>query len=359
MKSVILFIQSVLLTCIFVSCSSDSFISDIYIEPDASFTINKTEYDVHESVFFTKTGQGQKFVVYPGDSLHRYNQPFNTGYSTASNGTFSYAYNEPGVYTAVWVASSINENGEIIKAIDSTQITVVAKDGGLEKFVIFNTYKMTEYSGSVFFSSYGEFISEDTILCPILFDAWRTSTTVNSIKAPQLINFTLSSTLSKFYWIENGIEREIQSGLTSSRIVKFLVDGKLAVQDFVVKTASGITSEYHVAPVIIPKMTKFSVNGVNGTITRDIAYYNKFNVAMTLPAGTDLSNIIPSFEIMNNDVNLVGNNIEVSVNGVLQTSGVTSINASGKTVQYKIKSFLLGSDNNKLVQESIVTVNFQ
>lgn len=352
-------INILIIACVLYSCNSESFIQDLYVAPKASFMINKTEYDVNESVLFTNLGKGQKFVVYPGDTLHRYNQPFNTGFATASNGTFSYAYNEPGIYTAIWVATSINDQGEIIESIDSTQISVVAKDGGLDKFSIFNIYRMPEYTGTVFFVSFGEYISSDTLICPIIFDAWRPSLTINSIKAPQLINFSLASTLSKFYWIDNGVERQIQSGLSSSRIVRFLADGKLAVQKFIVKTASGFVSEYFVAPVIIPKMTKFTINGVDGTITRDIAYYNRYNISITLPAGTDLSAVAPTFEIMNNDPDLVGDNIEVFINNTLQTSGVSVVNASTKAIEYKVRSFLLGSENKKLMQESIIKITIQ
>jgi hypothetical protein len=340
------------------ACSSDSFINDLFVKPQALFQIDKTEYEVHESVIFTNKGAAQRYVVFPGDSLHKYKVDFNSGYATSSAGTFSYAYNEPGEYNAVWVATSVNESGEVIQDVDSVKIKVVSKNGGLEKLTVYNTYKMVDYANAVFFSSVGEFVSKDTLICPFIFDSWRTSTVVNSLKAPQLINFELASSLSKFYWVENEIEREIKSSNTASRIVRFAPDGKLAVQKFIVKTASGINSTYYVAPLIIPKMTKFSVNGIDGVITRDLAFYNRYNVTISLPANTSYASIVPIFEIMNNDVNLVGNNIEVTVNGQIQVSGSTSVDASSKTIIYKVRSFLLGSTNKKLYQDSYITVKF-
>jgi len=351
--NIILFVSTILLN----SCKQESFIQELFITPDAGFEINKTVYDVHESVYFVNTGKGQHFVVYPGDSLHVFNQPFNQGYATASDGTFSYAYNEPGEYTAVWIASSINNRNEIIESIDSMKISVVAKDGGLDRFTVFNIYKMPEYPGSVFFSSVGEFIAPDTLMCPVFFDSWRPSLTVNSFKAPQLINFSLSSSLSKFYWVDGGVEKEIRSGLSSSRIVKFLSGGKMSIQKFIVKTASGFTSEYYVAPVIIPKMTKYTVNGKNGVITRDIAYYNKFIIDLTLPAGTDLTSLKPDFEIMNNDPDLIdGTNITISLNEESQTSGVSIVDATSKKLQYKLIATMPGYTNPKLIRETIVDV---
>ncbi len=347
------------LAFIISSCTSESFIADLYVTPVAKFEINKSEYDVNESVEFSNKGNAQRYVVYTGDSLHRYNVSGNTGFSTSSAGTFSYAYSEPGEFTAVWVATSVTDKGEVVKAVDSVKINVVAKNGGLEKLVVFNTYKMTDYSSAVFFSSLGQFVSADTLVCPFIFDAWRTSTVVNSVKAPQLLNFELASTLSKFYWVENDVEREIKSANTASRIVRFVQDGKLAVQKFVVKTASGFNSTYYVAPLMIPKMTKFSVGGVNGVVTRDLAYYNRYNVSITLPSGTNLSAIVPSFEIMNNDPNLVGNNIEVTINDVAQASETTVVNAASKVIVYKVRAYLLGSTNRKLYQDSYITVNFK
>lgn len=343
----------------FSSCTNESFIKEMFVEPEASFIIPKETFEVNESVVFKNLGKGQRYVVYPGDYLHKYKTTNNVGYSTSSDGSFSYSYSEPGEYTAVWVATSISDKGNVVEDIDSVKIKVQSTNGGLEKFTVYNTYKMTDYSTAVYYSSLGEFISKDTIICPFIFDAWRTSTVVNSVKAPQLINFQLTSNLSKFYWVDNnGAEQEIKSASTASRIINFLKDGKFAVQKFVVKTASGFISNYYVVPLIIPKITKFTVNGVAGTITRDLAYYNRYNISISLPSSTNLNTIVPVFEVMNNDVYLVGDNIEVSVNDVLQQSGVSSIDASSKTVVYKVRSYMFGNRSSKLFRDSYVTVTF-
>lgn len=357
MKNIIKLVLAIFVSLIY-SCDPNGYIRDLYVAPDAKFEINKEIYNVFESVKFTNKGKGQAFVVYPGDYGHVFGKSGDTGFTTASDGTFSYSYSEAEQYNAVWVASSMDEAGNRVTDIDSVKVKVVAMNSGLDFFQIYNVYKMTEYPGNVFFSPQGIFVSNDTLMCPILFDAWRTSLVVNSIKAPQLINFTLASPLSKFFWVENGTEREIITANSASRIINFLIDGKLAVQKFVVKTGSGINSDYFVAPVIIPKMTKFSVLGINGTIQRDIAYYNQYNISISLPAGTNLSSIVPTFEIMNNDINLVGNNIEVYLNDIQQTSGISTVDASNKALIYRIKSYLLGTTNKKLVQESVIKITF-
>ena len=358
MKKIRVLLYSLLAVLMFVSCDENGYLEDLYVAPKAAFEIEKDTYDVFESVRFVNKGSGQYYVVYPGDANHVYGKEGDTGFATASDGTFSYSYQEPGIFNAVWVASSINENGEREFQVDSVTVKVVALDGGLDNLRINNIYRMPEYAGTVYYSSYGEFISADSLICPILFDAWRDAT-FNSIKARQLVNFELSSNLAEMYWIDPaGEEKRIVSGSTASRIVEFVQDGKLKIQNFRVITASGVVSNYYVAPVMIPKMTKFSINGVEGTVTRDIAYYNRYNITLQVADDIDLSNVIPVFETMNNDPNLLdGTNCRVTIDGVEQISGVTPVDFSQGDVTYTIDYNFMGNSNPKLTQQALVTVS--
>ena len=367
MKKIRVLLYSLLAVLMLVSCDENGYLRDLYVAPKAAFEIEKDTYDVFESVHFVNKGSGQYYVVYPGDANHVYRKEGDTGFAAASDGTFSYSYQEPGTFNAVWVASSINENGEREFQVDSVTVKVVALDGGLDNLRINNIYRMSEYAGTVYYSSYGEFISSDSLICPILFDAWRDAT-FNSIKAKQLVNFELSSSLAEMYWIDPvGEEKKIVSYhevghamaiATASRIVEFVQDGKLKIQNFRVITASGVISNYYVAPVMIPKMTKFSINGVEGTVTRDIAYYDRYNITLQLADDIDLSNVIPVFETMNNDPNLLdGTNCRVTIDGVEQISGVTPVDFSQGDVTYTIDYNFMGNSNPKLTQQALVTVS--
>ena len=222
MKKIRVLLYSLLAVLMLVSCDENGYLRDLYVVPKAAFEIEKDTYDVFESVHFVNKGSGQYYVVYPGDANHVYGKEGDTGFAAASDGTFSYSYQEPGTFNAVWVASSINENGEREFQVDSVTVKVVALDGGLDNLRINNIYRMSEYAGTVYYSSYGEFISSDSLICPILFDAWRDAT-FNSIKAKQLVNFELSSSLAEMYWIDPvGEEKKIVSGSTASRIVEFV-----------------------------------------------------------------------------------------------------------------------------------------
>lgn len=353
------FIGIICCLLLLVSCDPNNYLEDLYVKPQAAFEIQKETYEVFESVVFANKGTGQHYVVYPGDDGHVYDKEGNTGYATASNGTFSYSYREPGTYNVVWIASSMNANGEREASVDSVKINVLALDGGLDKFVIYNIYKLNEYATgglSVYYSSYGEFISPDTLLCPILFASWRDAT-FNSIKAKQVLNFSLSSNSARMYWVNGGQESEVVS-MSTTRIVTFVENNRLTTQNFRVKTASGVVSDYYMAPVMIPQFTKFSINGVEAEIARDLGYYEIYDVNITLPSGTDLTQLVPEFEVMNNDANLLGeNNCKVTIKNVVQQSGISKVDFSKGTVEYRIDYQMLGSSNTKLTQHAIMRVN--
>ena len=336
------------------ACNGDAYLEELYIAPEASFSMEKSEYQVLEVVRFANTGRGTSFVVWPGNTGHCYGVQGDTGFATGSDGIFSYSYDEPGEYEVVWIASSINENKDIVLEKTSRKIKIVDNKSGLDKFIIGNICKMPEYAGNVYYNSTGEFVSSDTIMCPVLWAAWKDAK-VNTIKAKQLITFELTSSTSKMSWYDKteGINREIKSGISTSRIINFIENDKLAIQKFTVETSSGYSKSYYVAPVMIPAFTSFSVGGVEATISRDVSFYNRYDVIVTPSEATDMTQAIPEFVIMNDDKNLLdGTNCKVTVNGVLQTSGVSTVDLSKGSVIYDIEYRMLGTDNELLIQRS-------
>lgn len=350
-------IKYIIMLCMTIclgACNGDAYLEELYITPEASFSMEKSEYQVLEVVRFANTGKGTSFVVWPGNTGHCYGVQGDTGFATGSDGSFSYSYDEPGEYEVVWIASSINGDKDIVLEKASRKIKIVDNNGGLDKFIIGNICKMPEYAGSVYYNSTGEFISSDTIMCPILWAAWKDAK-VNTIKAKQLITFELTSSTSKLSWYDKAEDtnREIKSAISTSRIVNFVENDKLAVQKFTVETSSGYSKSYYVAPVMIPAFTSFSIGGAEATITRDVSFYNRYNVVVTLPENTDITRAIPEFVVMNDDTNLLdGTNCKVTVDGVLQTSGVSTIDLSEDSAVYDIEYRMLGVDNELLIQHS-------
>jgi len=355
MKSLNILFSILLCMCLF-SCN-DNFINEIYKEPVAHFTVNEGmnagQYEVFESVVFSNKGNGQSYVVFPGDAGHKYGISGNTGFATASNGSFVYSYQEVGDYTALWIASSVKGDGTVVTKTDSVKIKVVSSNGGLEQFYLSNFYTLTDFG--VTYKSYSKAISADTLVCPILYSGWNNFKTLSD-KYRIVCNFRLSSTLAKFYWYDNvtGTEKELKTGSTASTDgVSFTVNSKSSIQKFIVRTASGLSTNYYITAAVIPNFTRFTVNvgGVdyNAVISRDISYYNRFNVQLSLPTGTDLSTLKPSFDIVGNDLNLTdGTNYQVTANGQVQTSGVSVQNFSSKQLIYEINMWLLGSQNKNV-----------
>jgi len=366
------------------SCKND-FINEIYVDPVAKFTLSPdiTAYQVLSPIQFQNQGTGQTFVVYPGDAGHVYGQQNNSGYATDISGQFTYFYTAIGTYTAVWVASSIKSDGTVVTVVDSVQINVIAEDGGLSNFIIPSIYKMTEYSTGPYFNSSGTFVSSDTMVCPIIYEAWATTSTINTIKRGFAPTFSLVSPSTTMYWHNplTGADIQTVSGSTA-RNVWFVTpqtaggtNVQLQTQLFKVVTASGYTFNYYASPVVIPTFTSFSVTvgestytanynattivAADNTITRDGSYYNHYNVNLTLPKGTDLSALVPNFVVVNNDATLTdGSNIAVSINGVPQTSGVSAVDLS-KSVTYDVKMGLLGDPNPNLIQDAQMIVNIK
>ncbi|MDP4276180.1 MAG: hypothetical protein Q8914_00970 [Bacteroidota bacterium] len=317
-----------------LSCSNNAFIDDLYVKPQASFTIdNKSLFDVFEAVHFTNTGSGQKFVVFPGDTTHVYGKAGNTGFSCNSDGTYSYSYQEPGEFTAVWVASSINSSGDVMTSVDSVKIKVVAADGGLSAFSIPRVYKLTDFGSSFFYESYGEFVNDTCLICPMPYAFW----TKSAIKKVLGVKFALDSGLASLYWESPSSGDVSLISESTNKVFSFYEGTKLEPQTIKVVTSSGYVTRYEAVCMVIPEFTTFKINNISGTQTRDITAFNKFNIALKLPAGTSLTNLAPEFVVMANDVNLIDETrtVKVSINGQTQTSGVSTVDFSAP-VQYVV-----------------------
>ena len=337
------------------SCENDQFIDDIYTDPKAAFSINEKEYfNVFESIKFQNTGTGQKFVVWPGDVSHVYGQTGNNGYACNEDGSFSYSYQEPGEYMAVWIASSIKANGDIVSSMDSVKIKVATLNGGLKSFSITRMQALSEYGSGFFYNSDGEFVAENRIVCPMPYVLWP-----KAINRTLGVKFDLESSFAKLYWETEAGDVELQSENTN-KVFRFDKDNKLYPQTLKTKMSSGYETKYEIAAMIIPEFTLFSINGVEAVKKRDLSAFNKFISTITLSEDIDETALIPQFEVMNNDPDLIDSQkiIFVKVNNQEQISGVTVVDFS-TPVEYIITYSIPGSDGYVYVQQAYfqVTIN--
>lgn len=346
----IIFVMTALVGC------HNQYLAEYYVKPQAAFTTNLSSDTVQtlQSIVFTNQGKGQTFSIWPGDADHVYGQQGNSGYTVNSSGFYSYSYREPGVYTVVWVAGSIDAKGQVVQDVDSTRLVVLDLHGGLDELVIKKIYRLDEYDASrnTFFSATAEQVNDSTLLCGIVYEAWRNGT-INSIKSPKLtLMYTLTSTKSKLYWWNTAKKEWLEIRSEVDNIFNVMENDRIAPQLIKVVTASGYENRYWIYPVMMPKLTSFSINGQEATIQHELTSYNVYDVNITLPAGTDLTQLKPEFVFMENDANLlIGATYSVKVDGQEQTSGQSVINGSQEVI-YNLSYTFPNTTQNALTQTS-------
>lgn len=352
MKKISYLISILIGLALLSSCDNEKFIDDIYVTPKAAFSIDdKESFQVFESVHFKNLGTGMNFVVWPGDEGHVYGKTGNNGYACNTDGSFSYSYQEPGEYMAVWIASSIDSDGKITSSKDSVKIKVVAAMGGLTSFSITRMARMNDFGSNFFYESYGKFLDEDHIVCPMPYRLWP-----SYIRRTLGIKFSMSSDFAKLYWETAGGDVELISESTT-KVFRFDENNQLEPQTIKVRMSSGNEDKYEIVALIIPEFSSFKINGVTGVQTRDVTAFNKFKIAVTLPSGTDLTQLVPEFVIMNNDANLLTatKTATVTVDGVNQNSGQTQVDFSSP-VNYVITYSVPGSNGYTYTSECFYEV---
>lgn len=336
----------------------NQYLKDYYVTPQASFTMSvKDSVDILTSVVFTNKGQGQTFSIWTGDASHMYGNQSNTGFTIGSSGFFSYSYREPGVYNVVWVAGSVNAKGELEQSVDSVKLKVVDNQGGLDELWIYKIYRLDEYdpTQNAIFNAKGTCINDSTWMCGIIYEAWRTGT-INTIKSKKLeLKYQLTSSTASLYWLDKSQNewRKIRSELDN--IFCVMEGKKIAPQRLKVVTASSFVKEYLLYAVVMPKLTSFSINGIEATIKHDVTSYNVYDVEIVLPSGTDLTQLRPDFVFMGDDVDLLsGATYSVKVNGQNQTSGTSVVDFSQGIVEYTL--YYQPFESEQISQTSVMRV---
>jgi hypothetical protein len=88
------------------------------------------------------TGEGQKFVIWPGDETHVWTEEIdrsNSGISTEGKKSFSYTYSVPGPYTITCIASSTGNYGKDFNQ-DVSHADVNVSDS-IKSFASFSFFK--------------------------------------------------------------------------------------------------------------------------------------------------------------------------------------------------------------------------
>lgn len=106
------FIALLFIAALMIKCEKE----DQIIVSDASFEIeNASGIYAFVPVNINISGEGQKYVFWPGDESHVWTDSINhtnSGIQTNNSKSITYTYNTPGIYTITCIASSTGNYGE-------------------------------------------------------------------------------------------------------------------------------------------------------------------------------------------------------------------------------------------------------
>ena len=293
--------------------------------PEASLEVSKTTYSINESVMFEFTGEAAQVAIFTGDKGHDYNlvEQGNTGF-VVNKHKFSYAYKQPGTYKVVIVASNYSEGATtILKDTSSLTILVIDDD-----------------------------VTIKSLSCPkVLYDeiaARSVNDTDWLVCLPQKILFTgKTATITSKQRLAVKMASDstvlLVNGVKFSATTTYELTNPLLLN---LTAHSGNVKDYNLYMLRFPEFLTFKVAGVSGTMVRSEFNYNKMTMNITVPAGTDRTNLIPEFTLSQGQ--------EVFVNDVLVSSGVAAVDFSSPVV-FRLKNTYAGKPH--LFAETEITVS--
>lgn len=285
-----------------VSCENQTF-----VKPKAAMTVNKTQLTINESMEIRFTGTAEQVVIFTGDRMHNYQlrKESNTGF-VVNKGLFTYAYTAPGVYRVVCVASSYTDMAEQVYR-DTCSYTITVTD---------DVTRIDKISCPKIL--YDEVFAEN-----IGNDEWvmrlprrvKYNTATPSISLNQRLRFYIGSDSTKVF----------VNGNLFSATAKYDLSNSL---DIGVKSHQGTSRTYKMHTLYYPEFSTFKLAGVAGKLVRSEFNYSRTVMELSLPAATDLSNLVPEFETSSSSD-------KVFIDETEQVSGTAAVDFTRERV-YKI-----------------------
>lgn len=282
-----------LLVCavIFTACEEDE-----ATQPVASVSVDKNLYDTNETMTVKFTGSAENVVIFTGDKSHDYElrEQSNTGL-IVNKGLFTYAYQQPGTFKVVCVATNHADEGQSIKT-DTCSFYVKVVDDVTE-------IEKLSAPAVLYDEVYASQLNDTDWLLEIPRQVkYRTShKTAINIKKQKL----------KFYLASDSTKIEVNGAPFSSNTQYDL--SKTA--DITLTSHAGTVRDYKLYTVNYGEFETFTLAGKkmtknNYTRTEEAYDYAELNIAVA--AGVEA----PTFDLYDNE--------KVYVDGVEQISGVTT-----------------------------------
>jgi len=315
--------------CIFLfifSCKEDK-----VRPPHVEASINKDLLTINETMSINFAGSAaDQVVVYTGDDMHEYDlrDQSNTGLVVNKN-LFTYSYSVPGTYKVVCVASTAGEMAANLQ-YDTCSFAVTVIDD------------VTEIDRL----SCPQIIRDEVFAEKYANDEWLMVLPRSLIYNNREQTVSLSQRL-RFY-IQSDSTKVLVNGNNFSATTAYNLSSPV---DILIKSNFGTERPYKLYTINYPKFNSFNLLGVAGTTTLNEFDYSTFVLNITLPAGTDVSNLAPEFTTyLPSEKVYIGNTEQVSgASRVDFTTGVT----------YRLVSTLPDKPEMQVESTGVVKIIFQ
>ena len=338
MKKVIKIIAGICALLLVVSCKEETVAT-----PKVAASINKTELAVNEVMKIDFGGSvADQIVVFPGNEKHDYElrNESNTGF-VVNKGLFTYAYDAPGTYTVVCLASTSGDLAANLQ-FDTCSFVVRVRD---DDTVIKTLSSPSVATDEVFAKKFAENI-------------WVLALPRIVVPPPpqRPITINLNSDRKLRYQIQSGLTKVFVNGKDFTQEGKSAIGGVQdlsAPLDIKVVSNAGTERNYILYTVYYPEFTasSFKLEGATGTLVRTIYDYSTLEMSVNLPSGADVSNLIPTFTTRDaNEKAYIGN--------VEQISGVSAVDFTNE-VSYRLVSTVPENPEVQIESTVVVKINFQ
>lgn len=262
-------------------------------QPVAAISVDKYVYDVNESMTLHFIGNADNVVVYPGDESQDYElrDQSNTGL-VVNKGLLTYAYQKPGVYHVVCVATNHEDAGNsLLTDTTSVWVRVIDEVVDIDKLsapaVIYDEVYATAVN------------AEDWMLpLPRKLRYNKKDVTVNLKKQKLSFYIASATTTVEARVMEN---EEDEYTLHTKNTTYNLEDN----WHFRTTSSSGMTREYNLFTLNYGEFKTFKLAGVTGKVERTEFDYSYYWIDMQVAEGTDLTSLPVDFTLYDPDTEKV------------------------------------------------------
>jgi len=342
---------------LFLGCENKEY----FIQPKAEFNLTPKSASVLDLIILQVTGEGQYFTFFTGDEGHNYDSisAGDVGLSPNPQGELIHSYRKPGTFKIVLVATGYDHDArETVRKTMEKTIVISENRNTIEKidFGTFGAY----FSGAddfLNFTQEGAIFQDDRIIKVYLYQYARLfnlSTRYPYTSASE-IPVTPLITLDSEVAVVTVDGAQVGSG---EHVIHVDNNDALIPKTYTVTANDGSIKEYTVGLMFIPEFRTFTI--ADKTVSTenvmdhmssylvDPLTYHKFYIELTVDQATDLTDLIAVFSLWDE-------NVEITIDGVLQESGVTAndfTNPLTYTLLYKQPGF-----NEVFQSKSNITVS--